>query len=291
MKRRIGFIILIICCEGFEPFRVELTQKRGRVIATYVYPSSPNSTTPIHIKVSALTKKIPKYVWTVNRTKQNTHIPKLKPDHFSKGDTVFCSVLIGGKEKKRIGPIIIGNAKPIVRKVKILPRNPRRGTDLSIDIDVFDHDRDNVKLQILWYINDEIAGIGETLSGSKIKAGDKVYAEVIPFDGTDIGLKGVTNSIKVQNTPPDFIITNISVKCRTMDYELKVMDLDSDAVSLFLSSAPSGMRLIGNRLLWEVPNMEKDTSFLIEIIAKDERKGETLLSFDLRLGRKKIEEE
>jgi len=58
---------------------------------------------------------------------------------------------------------------------------------------------------------------------------------------------------------------------------------------LSLEESPPGMRLEGNRLIWEAPDMQKDTSFLVKIKARDERGGETSNSFSLDLRRSEMQ--
>ncbi len=291
MERRIGFLILllIIGCGGEKPSATDSLKKGGSVVSSEISPPRPTSTTPITIKITALAERNPDYRWTVNGVVQDITRPKLTPSYFSRGDTVFCLVLIEGEERRRIGPIIIGNGEPSIQSLRIIPESPGSGTDLRVEASAFDPDRDDVELITEWFINDEKIGSGSILSGSKIKAGDNVYAEVTPFDGFDKGLMKVTNWITIQNTPPEFISVLPSIRGRLMDYEIRVKDVDGDEVTLSLSRAPGGMRLQGNRLIWEAPELEKDTTFLIEIIAIDEMGGETRTSFKLQLGRKREE--
>ncbi|MCK4321378.1 hypothetical protein KAX08_02530 [candidate division WOR-3 bacterium] len=292
MERRIVFLILllVIGCGGEKPSATESHKRTGRVVSSEISPQMPTSITPITVFITALAEKNPTYQWTVNGVLQDITRPKLTPKYFSRGDTVFCIVLIEGKERRRIGPIIIGNGEPSIQSLRIIPDEPRRGTDLSVETSVFDPDGDDVELLTEWFINDERKGSGNILSGSKIKAGDMVYAEVIPFDGVDKGIPQATGWIIVQNTPPEFISALPFIKGRKMDYEIRTKDVDGDEVSLSLVKAPSGMRLDGNRLVWEAPELEKDTTFYIEIVAQDDRGGETRTSFNLRSGRVELEE-
>ena len=288
MEGRIGFLLflLMIGCGGGKPSSATSKKGKGTIVATNFSPIQPTTTTPIIIKVTAISEKNPEYNWTVNGVSQGINRCKLPPEHFSKGDTIFCSISIQGVEKKKVGPIIIYNEEPGIRSVLITPSGPRKGNDLSIESDVYDFDGDEVELLTDWFINDEKVGTGSVLSGDKFKAGDKVYAEVVPFDGVDKGIKSRTDLIIIQNTPPEIISSLSSITGREMNYQIEVRDVDGDPVSLSLAVAPEGMRLEGDRLLWEAPKIENDTTFSVEFIAKDNRGGETKTSFDLRLSRK-----
>ncbi|TET99712.1 MAG: hypothetical protein E3J23_04240 [Candidatus Stahlbacteria bacterium] len=288
MERRIGFLILLLLigCGGERPSATDSHKRTGRVVSSEISPSMPTSITPITVSITALAEENPTFQWTVNEVMQDITRPKLPTKYFSRGDTVFCIVLIEGKERRRIGPIIIGNGEPSIQSVWINPDEPMKGTDLSVEASVSDPDGDDVELLTTWYVNDEKKGIGNILSDNEFKAGDNVYAEVIPFDGQDRGLPKGTGWITIQNTPPEFLSELPNIRGRSMDYEIKTRDLDGDDVSLSLVKAPSGMRLDGNRLVWEAPELEKDSTFYIEIIARDDRGGETRTSFNLQLGRR-----
>jgi hypothetical protein len=58
---------------------------------------------------------------------------------------------------------------------------------------------------------------------------------------------------------------------------------------LSLEQGPNGMRLEGNRLIWEAPEIDKDTSFLVKIKARDERGGETSVSFSLDVRKREMQ--
>lgn len=287
MERRIIFLFLflLISCGGEKPSATDSNKKTGRVVSSEISPQVPTSRTPITVSVTALTEKNPTFKWTVNNIVQNINRPKLQSNYFSRGDTVYCIVLVEGKEQRLIGPIIIENGEPSVQSVWITPDEPKRGTNLSVEASVYDPDDDDVELLVDWYINDEKKGSGNILQGDKFKAGDEIYAEVTPYDGTDRGLPQKTSWMVVQNTPPEFISSLPSIKGRSMNYEIRTKDVDGDEVWISLVNGPSGMILNGNRLVWEAPELEKDSIFYIEVLARDSRGGETNTSFSLKLGR------
>lgn len=292
MERRIIFlfIFLLISCGGEKPSATDSKKKTGRVVSSEISPTIPTSRTPITVSITALTEKNPTFKWTVNNVVQDINRPKLPIRYFSRGDTVFCIVLVNDEEQRRIGPIIIENGEPSIQSVWITPEEPKSGIDLRVEANVYDPDDDDVELQVDWYINDEKTESGSILQGDKIKAGDEVYAEVTPFDEIDRGLQQRTGLIIVQNTPPEFLSSLPSIQGRKMDYEIETRDVDGDEVRISLISGPSGMILDRSRLVWEAPELEKDSTFYIEILARDSRGGETTTSFNLELKRN-IEEQ
>lgn len=282
------FVLLINGCGGEKSSSASSAAKGGSVVRTDFSPSKPTSSDAITLKITAVTGKSPEYNWIVN----GIHVPvsgnKLSPEHFSKNDTVFCSVLIGGEEKKKVGPIIIRNSPPRINSLEISPYSPKHGIDLSLNADVKDVDEDDVVLRARWFVNEQEAGTGEVLSGLKIKATDQVYALVTPYDGTDEGLPLNSGIVVVQNSPPEFASSLPSMQGRTIDFEIEVKDGDGDKFDLSLEEGPSGMRIEGNRLVWEAPELDRDTSITIKIKARDERGGETSNSFSLDLKKREM---
>jgi hypothetical protein len=282
------FVLLMMGCGGEQSSSVS-SREGGSVVMTDYSPFEPTSSDAITLKITAVTGEIPDYRWVVNGISVSVSGSKLGPEHFSKNDTVFCSILIGGKEKKKIGPIVIKNSPPRINSLEISPVSPKYGTDLSINANVSDVDGDDVVLRARWFVNKEEVGTGEVLSGSKIKAADKVYALVIPFDGTDEGLQTNSGWVLVQNSPPEIVSAPPSVKGKEMNYEVEVKDVDGDIFDLFLEEGPPGMRMEGSRLLWKTPEIEKDTSFMVKIKARDERGGESSISFSLDVKRTEMQ--
>ncbi len=97
----------------------------------------------------------------------------------------------------------------------------------------------------------------------------------------------VTDLILVQNTPPEILSALPSIEGRKLNYLVKTRDVDGDSVELVVISGPSGLKFKGDSLLWEAPEVKNDTTFSVEILAKDGRGGKTRTSFNLHLGRMK----
>jgi hypothetical protein len=279
------FVFLITGCGGEESSSAS-SSKGGSVVKTGFSPSQPTSSDVITLKITAIAEETPNYKWVVNGVPVSVSGNKLSPEHFSKNDTVFCSILIGGEEKKKIGPIIIKNSPPSISSIELSPSDPRHGTDIYVNADLEDLDGDRGELLVRWFINDEeVADAGDVLSGSKIKAADKVYAFVTPFDGVDEGLPRNSGWVVIQNSPPDIVFSPPSVQGKAIDHEIKVKDNDGDKVDLSLEEGPLGMKIENNRLTWEIPEVESDTSFMVKIKARDERGGVSSISFPFNVRR------
>jgi hypothetical protein len=276
-------VLLIAGCGGDRSSSASST-KGGSVVAVDYSPVQPTSSDAITVKITAVGGETPDYSWIVNGIPvHNVSGNKLNPINFSKNDTVFCSILIGGEEKKRIGPIIIKNSPPRINSLMISPGNPRHGADLSLNTELTDTDGDDISLLVKWFINEEEVSTDQVLSGSVFRAGDRVHVLATPFDGTEEGLPVNSGFVLIQNSAPEFVSAPPSIEGRAMNYALEVEDGDGDNVDLSLEEGPPGMRLEGNRLVWEAPEVSKDTSFTIKLKARDERGGETVNSFSLDL--------
>lgn len=283
------FVLLITGCGGDGSSSA--SSKGTNVVAADFSPSEPTSSDAITIKVTAIAGETPDYEWSVNGIPLSSSISgnKLAHENFSKGDTVFCSILIGGEEKKKVGPIVIRNSPPRIGALEILPSDPKHGTDISINADLRDIDGDDVTIIAKWFVNEKEVSDDEVLAGSQIKAADKVYAIVTPFDGTDEGTPINSGWVLVQNSPPEFISSPPSISGRKMDYEIEVKDADGDNFDLTLEQGPPGMSIQGNRLIWEAEELDRDTTLVIEIKARDERGGETANSFSLDLRKSEMQ--
>ncbi len=277
-------LLLLFGCGGEK----EPSSKTGAVdfVSSEFTPSNPRTTDPITIDATLVAGKNVELEWMVNGVLQDVVKPRLSPDHFLKGDTIVCLILVDGKEKKRVGPVIIANTKPEILRIRVEPTEPRSGEELSVQGDVKDPDEnDNISFITDWFINGKPAFSGEELPGNKIKAGDEVYAEVEPFDGFERGSKVKTGKVAVQNSTPEIKIGSFESKERLMIYEIEIADVDGDNVALLLEEAPPGMKLEGKRLVFETPEVEKDTSFMVKLKARDERGGEASVSFSLDVKR------
>jgi hypothetical protein len=287
------FFLMISGC-GEDTSSSASSSEGGSVVSADYSPARPTSSDAITIKTTAVidTSKTKgatlDFNWIVNGTQVSASGSKLSPEQFSKNDTVFCSILIGGEEKRKIGPIIINNSPPRIKSLMISPENPRNGADLSLNTDLTDVDGDDISLLVKWFVNEEEVSVNQVLSGSKFKAGDKVYVIVTPFDGAEEGLSVNSGFVLVQNSPPEIVTSPPSIEGRTMNYAIEVKDGDGDNVNLSIEQGPPGMRLEENRLVWEAPELKKDTSFIVKLKARDERGGETINSFSLDLKATKM---
>jgi hypothetical protein len=290
-RSRLIFWVILLLVFGCGREK-EISSETGAVdfVPSEFTPSNPRTTDPIDIDPVLVAGENVELEWTVNGISQGVLKPRLSPDHFSKGDTIECLIFVDGKQKKKVGPVVIANTKPEIINVRIEPSEPRHGEELSVRGDVRDSDEnDNVSFIVDWFVNGRLSFSEEKLPGNKIKAGDEIYAEVEPFDGSETGTKVKTGKISIQNSPPEITADSPQWKERLMNYDLKAEDPDGDNIEFSLEESPPGMRLEGSRLIWEAPEVQRDTSFSVKVIARDERGGETSLSFSLDIRKRELE--
>ena len=290
-RSRLIFWVLLLLVFGCGKEKDSSSEREAvDFVSSEFTPSNPRTTDPIVVDPALVAGKNVELKWMVNGVFQDVDKAQLSSDLFVKGDTVECLILVDGKERKKVGPVVIANTKPEVIQVRVEPSEPHHGEVLSIKGDVRDpDDNDDISFMADWFINGEHAFSGEKLSGDKIKAGDEIYAEVEPFDGFERGTKVRTGKIAVQNSVPEIKIGSLESKERLINYDIEITDVDGDQVNLFLEEGPPGMRLEGGKLVWEAPEVEKDTFFVVTVKARDERGGENDFSFSLDLKKREMQ--
>ncbi len=102
-----------------------------------------------------------------------------------------------------------GNHPPSVRTARLLPNPLVLNGPIAADIQAEDTDRNALSFRYRWFINGAAVPGEDTheLPPERLKRGDQVYVEVIPFDGTAEGAPYKTQPMVVGNTPP--IVTSL----------------------------------------------------------------------------------
>jgi hypothetical protein len=141
-------------------------------------------------------------------------------------------------EKKEEGPK--KNTPPTVTEVSIIPLKPTIQTEIKAHILATDKDNDPITYRVKWFVNGEEIGEGMSFRYEEIKKGDKIYAQVTPYDGKDTGKSVASNEIAIGNVAPR--VLSINVKPNVLDATTKqitiegvVEDLDQDSVYLVCS--------------------------------------------------------
>ncbi len=102
-----------------------------------------------------------------------------------------------------------GNRPPSVRTGRLLPDPLVLNGPITVDIQAEDPDRNALSFRYRWFINGTVVPEEDKyeLPPERLKRGDRVHVEVIPFDGTAAGTPYKTQPMVVGNSPP--IVTSV----------------------------------------------------------------------------------
>ncbi len=154
------------------------------------------------------------YRWMVNGTTVDGKAGDSLAGAFKRGDKVSVEVTADdGTEqvKTTTAAVTIGNALPVVEGATIAADDYRSISTVSVVPGAYsDADGDDVTLLYQWYV-DGLPVPGKTAtSADGFSKHDKVYVQVIPFDGTAEGLPAASNEITINNTPPSITGANLT---------------------------------------------------------------------------------
>ncbi|MEO0216423.1 MAG: Ig domain-containing protein [candidate division WOR-3 bacterium] len=110
----------------------------------------------------------------------------------------------GGKKEG-----ISGNTPPEITEVTLLPLNPTIGSEISVRISAFDKEGDPLTYRVKWFVNDREIGEGMSFKYEEAKRGDKIFAEVSPFDGKEWGKAVRSRAVTLGGLPPRIISVKI----------------------------------------------------------------------------------
>jgi len=112
-----------------------------------------------------------------------------------------------GKKKEEKG---ITNNPPVVTEVTLLPLQPTVQTEIKARILSSDKEGDPITYQIKWFVNGTEIGEGMSFSYDEVEKGDKIFAEVTPYDGKDYGKTVRTDEITIGGLPPKILSLQIA---------------------------------------------------------------------------------
>ncbi|HEX7318780.1 MAG TPA: putative Ig domain-containing protein [bacterium] len=130
------------------------------------------------------------------------------------------------------------NTPPEVQTINIAPVTPTVQSEITVQITGFDKEGDPITYQVKWFINDREIGEGMSFKYEDIKTGDKIYAEVTPYDGKAYGKSKQSNSVTIGGQVPRILSVkyapeSVFVTTPTIALDAVIDDPDQDTVSLF----------------------------------------------------------
>ncbi len=107
-----------------------------------------------------------------------------------------------GKEKT--------NTPPVINEVSLLPLNPTVQSRIQAQILSTDKEADPITYTVKWFLNGEKIGEGMSLTYDEVRKGDKIFAEVTPYDGKAYGKSVMSNEIIIGGSPPRIISLQVA---------------------------------------------------------------------------------
>lgn len=112
----------------------------------------------------------------------------------------------GGKKEEGT---TVSNDAPVLRNVTLLPLNPNVHSEITARILASDKDGDPISYLVKWFVNGEEIGEGMSLTYPDIKKGDKIFAEVTPYDGQAYGKAMRSGEITIGGMAPRIISVSV----------------------------------------------------------------------------------
>lgn len=120
--------------------------------------------------------------------------------------------------------VTISNHPPEVTSVTLSPDPAYTDDTITATVETHDEKGDSVILVYTWYVDGTAStGTGNTLDGNTAFDRDQeVYVVVTPYDGTDVGSSLSSDSIIVNNTPPnapEISVAQVDEECASIGFD------------------------------------------------------------------------
>lgn len=112
----------------------------------------------------------------------------------------------GGKKEEAT---TVSNNIPVLQSVTLLPLKPNVHSEITARILASDKDGDPISYLVRWFVNGEEIGEGMSLTYPDIKKGDRIFAEVTPYDGKAYGKAMKSGEITIGGIAPRIISVSV----------------------------------------------------------------------------------
>lgn len=179
------------------------------------------------------------------------------------------------------------NTPPRILELPFTPVDFYQGVDITVTPQAVDADGDPVSFDFTWFINDEelLGEKGETLSGHRFRRGDRIALQVTPYDGKDYGKTFESKAVVVPNAAPDIVSTPpVNFKSRVYQYQVKAEDVDGDALSYSLETAPAGMVInkTTGEVVWPI-GANQSGEHKVKIVVADEKQSQAFQEYSITI--------
>jgi hypothetical protein len=150
---------------------------------------------------------------------------------------VLFTTVCGGKKEEEGGSAT--NRPPVLENITLLPLKPTVQSEITARILASDKDGDPITYEVKWYVNEDEIGEGMSLTYPEIKKGDRIFAEVTPFDGKAYGEMMRSSEITVGGLPPRIVSVSVIpeiIDVTTPQVTLNALfeDADNDEIDLIV---------------------------------------------------------
>lgn len=149
---------------------------------------------------------------------------------------LFISQCGEKKEKRDDGDT---NTPPVINKLILQPLNPTIRSEITARILSFDKDGDPITYKVKWFLNGKKIGEGMSFVSEEIAKGDRVFAEVTPYDGKDWGKPVRSGDVIIRGMPPKILSLQIApeslfITTPQVVVTALVEDPDKDSITLII---------------------------------------------------------
>ncbi|MDH4209896.1 MAG: putative Ig domain-containing protein [candidate division WOR-3 bacterium] len=147
---------------------------------------------------------------------------------------VLLVTTCGGKKEEGT---ISSNDAPVLQSVTLLPLNPNVRSEITARILASDKDGDPITYLVKWFVNEDEIGEGMSFTYPDIKKGDKIFAEVTPYDGKTYGKTMRSGEVTIGGMAPRIVSVSVMpemVYVTTPQITLNALfeDADQDEIDL-----------------------------------------------------------
>ena len=291
LYKLIAIIILLffVSCSSEKPPEVsgqkppEPSVTESSAYSIEIAPTNASRKTPIYLAPHGFNLSDANIEWLVNGvTVESTKPDQLISSEIKKGDTVQAKATVQGQEVLS-NTIQIRNSPPEITKVRSLPDTAKPGDTLSVEVEGFDADGDDVAFTYEWTKNGEPAGNGQQIEG-QLRRGDKVKLTITVSDGEETG-RPIILQRDIKNMPPAITDSRkFSFNGKVYTFQVTATDPDGDPLTYSLQSGPKGMTINSATGLvhWDVPASFKGKAPFF-VLVSDGQGGESKKGFNFGL--------
>ncbi|MAY82068.1 MAG: hypothetical protein CL930_14970 [Deltaproteobacteria bacterium] len=192
-----------VTIENAPPVVEEVTLSPDPAYEGDVLTCTPGATTDL----DGGTFFVHRYRWWIDDEEMEWPSSSLSSAYFDKGQEVRCAVNaddgLDEGDYTDSNTVYISNSLPVVDLIELTPDGADTTDTLVATVTTSDADGDEVIVSYDWYVNDILVSTSPVLNGEiYFDKGDRVYVEVVLFDGEDAGDPTTSETIEIQNTPP-----------------------------------------------------------------------------------------